>query len=296
MDFSLEGQSLIDMAKGYNHSEIGIKVPELIEGLKPQEDLLIMEWAAGEPYKIILNNPEVTAKTIETPTNKLIGFIELWFERAVFGDGRFHGDLHGHNIFFSDEKALITPIDFGNVGQLTKEDQRFLVDTFQALFLRRTGPMIEALSAYESVLSNESITSEQEKLLIEECLRVGLVTGGNLSEILIHFLATADSLGIIIPSHVINFARSKIFLEDLLEKFNLRAEALRPGFISKSTSAENIYLRVVQRNLSWTEKIKLGLTSFGLSLPAEKLSPALNPPAKSTQAHSTKTVYCKSLF
>jgi ubiquinone biosynthesis protein len=60
--------------------------------------------------------------------------VEVFFTQ-VFKDNFFHADMHPGNIFVSPKGQYIA-IDFGIVGSLTKEDQRYLAENLLAFFKR----------------------------------------------------------------------------------------------------------------------------------------------------------------
>ena len=60
--------------------------------------------------------------------------VEIFFTQ-VFRDNFFHADMHPGNIFVEPSGRYIS-IDFGIVGTLTTEDQRYLAENLLAFFDR----------------------------------------------------------------------------------------------------------------------------------------------------------------
>jgi ubiquinone biosynthesis protein len=60
--------------------------------------------------------------------------VEIFFTQ-VFRDNFFHADMHPGNIFVEPNGRYIS-VDFGIVGTLTKEDQRYLAENLLAFFRR----------------------------------------------------------------------------------------------------------------------------------------------------------------
>jgi ubiquinone biosynthesis protein len=60
--------------------------------------------------------------------------VEIFFTQ-VFRDNFFHADMHPGNIFVEPSGRYIS-VDFGIVGTLTKEDQRYLAENLLAFFRR----------------------------------------------------------------------------------------------------------------------------------------------------------------
>jgi len=64
--------------------------------------------------------------------------VEIFFKQ-VFRDNFFHADMHPGNIFVNidnPKKPSYLALDFGVVGQLTAQDQRYLAENFLAFFNR----------------------------------------------------------------------------------------------------------------------------------------------------------------
>jgi ubiquinone biosynthesis protein len=64
--------------------------------------------------------------------------VEIFFKQ-VFRDNFFHADMHPGNIFVDishPKKPSYLALDFGIVGQLTAQDQRYLAENFLAFFNR----------------------------------------------------------------------------------------------------------------------------------------------------------------
>ena len=60
--------------------------------------------------------------------------VEIFFTQ-VFRDNFFHADMHPGNIFVEDNGRYIS-VDFGIMGTLTQDDQRYLADNLLAFFNR----------------------------------------------------------------------------------------------------------------------------------------------------------------
>lgn len=55
--------------------------------------------------------------------------VKAWFDRALFGDGFFHGDMHAGNVMIDGNG--VTVIDFGNCTRMSRDDR----DRMLALFI-----------------------------------------------------------------------------------------------------------------------------------------------------------------
>lgn len=97
-------------------------------------DMLVMERIFGIPIHNIERlkqsgiNMEKLAKRV----------IEIFFTQ-IFRDSYFHADLHPGNIFVSDKNPddpTVITVDFGIVGSLNHNDQRYLAENMIAFFKR----------------------------------------------------------------------------------------------------------------------------------------------------------------
>lgn len=96
------------------------------------ERVLVMEKISGTS---IANIPVLQAKN--TDLKKLAERLFEVFYKQVFDDCFFHADLHPGNIFVAEgpgnDPSLIA-VDFGIIGTLNKDDQRYLAGNFLAFF------------------------------------------------------------------------------------------------------------------------------------------------------------------
>ena len=111
----------------WNHSSVNVLVMERIHGV-PSGDVAQ------------LNTLGVNMKRLAERG------VEIFFTQ-VFTHNFFHADMHPGNIFIDvshpDDPSYIA-VDFGIVGTLTPEDQRYLADNFHAFFNRDYKGVAEA--------------------------------------------------------------------------------------------------------------------------------------------------------
>ncbi|MEM1244241.1 MAG: ubiquinone biosynthesis regulatory protein kinase UbiB [Pseudomonadota bacterium] len=98
------------------------------------ERCIVMEKIYGIPITDVeeLKNYNINLKKLAE-----LG-VEIFFTQ-VFRDSFFHADMHAGNIFVNPNRAenpQYIGIDFGIVGTLNKEDQRYLAENFVAFFNR----------------------------------------------------------------------------------------------------------------------------------------------------------------
>lgn len=99
-----------------------------------REKVMVMERIAGIP---ISNIEELRTHNINLKRLAETG-VEIFFTQ-VFRDCFFHGDMHPGNIFVSTKNPAnpqYLAVDFGIMGSLSPEDQRYLAENMLAFFKR----------------------------------------------------------------------------------------------------------------------------------------------------------------
>ncbi len=95
-------------------------------------DVMVMERIYGVPV-----NDAARLKDAGVDLKKLAEMgVEIFFTQ-VFRDNFFHADMHPGNIFVSVEnpaEAYYLGVDFGIIGVLSTDDQRYLAENFLAFF------------------------------------------------------------------------------------------------------------------------------------------------------------------
>ncbi len=95
-----------------------------------RRDVMVMERIYGTPVD------EVDQLKAQGVSMKMLGErgVEIFFTQ-VFRDNFFHADMHPGNIFVAPDGRYIG-VDFGIMGTLTTEDQRYLAENLMAFFER----------------------------------------------------------------------------------------------------------------------------------------------------------------
>ena len=95
-----------------------------------RRNVMVMERITGIP---ISNIEAIRAAGIDMKSLAERG-VEIFFTQ-VFRHNFFHADMHPGNIFVSSQGQYMA-VDFGIVGSLSAEDQRYLAENFLAFFKR----------------------------------------------------------------------------------------------------------------------------------------------------------------
>lgn len=132
LDLLREAANASQLRRNFLHSD-SLYIPQ-IYWQYCRTDVLVMEQIYGIH---ILDIPTLQAKNINLKKLAEKG-VEIFFTQ-VFRDSFFHADMHPGNIFISDEtpnNPRYIAVDFGIVGTLSPDDQRYLGENFLAFFKR----------------------------------------------------------------------------------------------------------------------------------------------------------------
>jgi ubiquinone biosynthesis protein len=128
LDLLREAANCSQLRRNFLGSEM-LYVPEVHwDYCRP--NVMVMERVYGTPVD------EVDALRAQGVSLKLLGErgVEIFFTQ-VFRDNFFHADMHPGNIFVAPDGRYIA-LDFGIIGTLTTEDQRYLAENLLAFFHR----------------------------------------------------------------------------------------------------------------------------------------------------------------
>ena len=128
LDLMREAANASQLRRNFLGSEM-LYQPEVYWDLT-RANVMVMERIYGTPVS------DVAALKAQGISMRLLGErgVEIFFTQ-VFRDNFFHADMHPGNIFVEPSGRYIA-VDFGIVGTLTKEDQRYLAENLLAFFNR----------------------------------------------------------------------------------------------------------------------------------------------------------------
>ncbi|MCR5654597.1 MAG: hypothetical protein K6G07_03030 [Lachnospiraceae bacterium] len=143
---------------------------------------------------------------------RMLELSEKWVEEGVYKSGYYHGDLHSGNIMITDEQATV--IDFGNVVQLTKSQQRDVSNMILAAMTKKTDLFIKSLKNLSTGTSEEDFEAKRAEL--EEMLTNVLTLGDENSTGLRigAALMKAQTMGLPIPPAIYNFSQCQMRLQN----------------------------------------------------------------------------------
>lgn len=128
LDLMREAASASQLKRNFAGSPL-LYVPEIHWPLT-RRNVMVMERISGIQVSDIraLVRQGIDLKTLAE------NGVEIFFTQ-VFRDSFFHADMHPGNIFVSPEGKYLA-VDFGIMGTLNPEDQRYLAENFLAFFKR----------------------------------------------------------------------------------------------------------------------------------------------------------------
>ncbi len=128
LDLQREAANAAKLRRNFDGSEM-LYVPE-IHWPMTRRTVLVMERIYGIPVGDIerLHREQADFKRLAERG------VEIFFTQ-VFRDNFFHADMHPGNIFVAPPDRYLA-VDFGIVGTLSPEDQRYLAENFLAFFKR----------------------------------------------------------------------------------------------------------------------------------------------------------------
>ena len=128
LDLQREAANAAQLRRNWEGSDI-LFVPDVYWDLT-RKNVLVLERISGTPVS------EVESLKTQGVSMKKLGEqgVEIFFTQ-VFRDNFFHADMHPGNIFVEPSGRYIA-VDFGIVGSLTIEDQRYLAENLLAFFNR----------------------------------------------------------------------------------------------------------------------------------------------------------------
>lgn len=132
LDLMREAASAAQIRRNFEGSEL-LYVPEVYWDFC-RKKVMVMEQLHGLPMGDV---PAIKAAGIDMKRLGAQG-VEIFFTQ-VFRHNFFHADMHPGNIFveeLGDGKARYQAVDFGIVGTLSHEDQRYLAENLLAFFHR----------------------------------------------------------------------------------------------------------------------------------------------------------------
>lgn len=241
------------LAKGemYIDKKAGVSIARLHPQFRAQPDVLVAERAPGSPMTSFEGD---SVKELELKGKALEKLAGIWFRKAIFETGFFHGDLHGGNLFFKadpDSKLgyMLTVIDFGNAHNLeVRQQQGFVKLSVASLINARYA----ASHAILEMLDLPKSDLPKVRKIISEAFK----NADSVSERLTLTILGLESANYTLPKPFVSFARARQFIDEAIIKIN--SEIIKKGG-KRQFGTLNVYawetMTQMFRQLPWQQNV-----------------------------------------
>jgi len=208
LDLVREAANASQLRRNFASSEI-LYVPEVYWPYT-RKQVMVMERISGTP---IGNIAALKQQGIDMKQLSERG-VEIFFTQ-VFHHNFFHADMHPGNIFVSPEGQYIA-VDFGIMGTLNPEDQRYLAENFLAFFNRDYHRVAELHVQSRWVPENTRI-DEFESAIRSVCEPIFERPLKDISfgRLLLHLFQTARRFNMVIQPQLILLQKTLLNIEGL---------------------------------------------------------------------------------
>ncbi len=227
-DLRLEAEN-VETGKIYEDPVLHISTMKVDTNAKISANTLVLERAPGvsvdrfiaqqdEKRKEIVNKGDTDSlytamtemenfkKEIKTKQKYLMDLTGKWLDEALFGSGFFHGDLHAGNIMMGEDG--VTVIDYGNVHQLSNDEQAHILNLIASMQSMNTTRFTDHLRAMLTGAGAEAY--DANKADVEKKIRTIVKKEDQASSVekILAVLTELQKGGIDIPAGLYNFIQS----------------------------------------------------------------------------------------
>ena len=150
--------------------------------------------------------------------NQILNVAKAWFDNALFGNGFFHGDLHGGNLMTGPSGT--TFIDFGNCSRLSPDEQGAIKMMLAAV---TSGDVSHVVSNFRKLMDADAADRFSRKFVegganyrqLEDVLKRG--TALDLMSRVQAFIAIVQGEDVAVPAPLQNFVQSYVRLCDIVD-------------------------------------------------------------------------------
>ena len=156
------------------------------------------------------------AAQLNARRNKILDVAKAWFDNALFGNGFFHGDLHGGNLMTGPTGA--TFIDFGNCSRLSRAEQHAMKMMLAAVV---SGDVDHVIANFKNMMSDDAKGLFDQKFPEESAAMKQLTdvlkrgTSLDLMPRVQAFLSIVQGKDVPVPASIQNFVQSYVRLCDI---------------------------------------------------------------------------------
>jgi ubiquinone biosynthesis protein len=247
LDLQREAANAAQLRRNWEGSDI-LYVPEVYWDYT-RKNLLVMERIYGTPVG------DLSALRAQGISMRRLGEqgVEIFFTQ-VFRDNFFHADMHPGNIFVEPSGRYIA-VDFGIVGSLTTEDQRYLAENLLAFFNRDYHRVAE-LHVESGWVPRETRVDEFEAAIRSVCEPIFNKPLAEISfgHFLLNLFQTARRFDMEVQPQLVLLQKTLLYIEGLGRQLypELDLWATAKPFLEKWMTEQvgpKAFLRKLQRNM-----------------------------------------------
>jgi len=247
------GQKVYELPKGVNH----IHSMQLLDGTQSTSTSMILKKADGQTLDNLIENTRNSAEEILAPLrreteidgvrktvlkapdaktmglarrqlilktaelndrrNQILNVASAWFDNALFGNGFFHGDLHGGNLMTGTSGT--TFIDFGNCSRFSPEEQTSMQLMLACVV---SGDTDRVINNFKALMPKDAVNIFDQKFpagsdarnRLEAVLKRG--TSLDLMSRVQAFISIVQGEDVPVPAPLQNFVQSYVRLADIV--------------------------------------------------------------------------------
>ncbi|MBR3222799.1 MAG: hypothetical protein IKF72_11300 [Kiritimatiellae bacterium] len=257
------GQTVYEMPKNasYVHSM------QMLEGTQPTTTSMIIKKADGQTFDNLIESTRSSAEEILAPLrketeidgvkktvykapdaktmglarrrlvlkaaelndrrNQILGVASTWFDNALFGNGFFHGDLHGGNLMTGPSGT--TFIDFGNCSRFSSQEQTTMQMMLACVV---SGDADRVIGKFKALMPEDAVRIFDQKFPVgsdarnrlEAVLKRG--TSLDLMSRVQAFISIVQGEDVPVPAPLQNFVQSYVRLADIVADIDRTVEDL----------------------------------------------------------------------
>ncbi|AFP85234.1 ubiquinone biosynthesis regulatory protein kinase UbiB [secondary endosymbiont of Ctenarytaina eucalypti] len=253
-----EAANAIQLRRNFVNSPM-LYIPEIYTDYC-SETMMVMERIYGVPVS------DVAALEQQGTNMQLLAErgVQVFFTQ-IFRDGFFHGDMHPGNIFVSFEhpdNPYYIGIDYGIVGSLNKEDQRYLAENLLA-FLNRNYRKVAELHVDSGWVPMDTDVADFEFAIRTVCEPIFEKPLAQISfgHLLLNLFNTARRFNMEVQPQLVLLQKTLLYIEgvgrQLYPQLDLwtTAKPFLEHWLREQVSLPAILRRLKEKTPYWAEKL-----------------------------------------
>lgn len=217
LDFDRERANMENFLKLNRHDKY-VRSPGVYKDYSSKR-VLTMDYIEGRPIKEALDSKEFDLS--QAQKDSIAERLVYSYTNQIFRDGFFQADPHPGNIFIISPEEIYL-LDFGIVGELTEENRIQIFKILMGVIYNQVELITDGVVGLGFLRGNSFAVVDFEAK-IQEILNKYLIKNLHeikISEVVLDFLNLLRQFKITIPAYLLNFGKTVILLEGLVERFS----------------------------------------------------------------------------